>query len=165
MQQLAPLDAVFLSMETPSTPSHIGGLITLDPSSGASPFDFDRFCEFVETRVPRCPRFGWKLQTVPLGLDLPYWVEDDDFCVRDHIHRFALPAPGGATELADLAGLLFEKPLHSGRPLWEMFVIEGLQGGRVAMLWKIHHCLLDGNPARDLSRFCSTSNQSLRRIR
>jgi len=143
MQQLSAKDAVFLAMETAETPSHVGGLALLDAT--ASPdFDHARFVEMLESRIALCPRFMWTVQEVPLGLDRPYWVERDDVAPRDLVHRIAVPSPGGTRELADLAGLLFARPLGRDRPLWEMFYIEGLQGGRVALLWKVHHCLIDG---------------------
>jgi WS/DGAT/MGAT family acyltransferase len=142
MRQLSPLDSIFLSMETPETPGHIGGLAILDAPSGG--FDYDRFVEFVAERLALCPRFSWKLQQVPLGLDLPYWVEEGELDLNQHIRRAALPSPGSQRELAELAGFLFERPIELDKPLWEMHWIEGLQGGRVALLWKIHHCLMDG---------------------
>jgi WS/DGAT/MGAT family acyltransferase len=145
MQQLSSLDAVFLSMETPETPGHIGGLAILDPSTHPQEaFDFERFVEFAAERLALCPRFAWKLQEVPLGLDRPYWVETGALDFRAHIHRMAVPSPGGQRELAELACLLYPRPLDRSRPLWDMTFIEGLQGGRVALLWRVHHCLMDG---------------------
>jgi WS/DGAT/MGAT family acyltransferase len=143
MHQLSANDAVFLSVETPETPSVIGGLAILDLGT-AKNFDFDAFAQFVAERLAVCPRFSWKLQEVPLGLDLPYWVEEGPFDVYEHVHRAALPTPGADRELSDLASQLFTQPLDRSRPLWDMTLIEGLQGGRMALLWKIHHCLLDG---------------------
>jgi len=145
MSQLSALDSVFLSMETPETPGHIGGLAIMDP--GTHPegrFDFDHFVDFVAERLALCPRFSWKLQEVPFGLDEPYWVEEEELDMRRHVQAVALPSPGGARELSQLASFLFERPLDRSMPLWEMFFVEGLQGGRVALLWKIHHCLMDG---------------------
>lgn len=141
--QLTPLDGIFLSVETPETPAHIGGLAILDPSTNDS-FDFNLFRDFVAERVSLCPRFGWRVCEVPFGADLPYWVEDEALDFNKHVHRTALPAPGGQQELSSLAGHLFAMPLDRTRPLWEMYLIEGLQGGRVALLWKVHHCLMDG---------------------
>ena len=101
MTQLSALDGVFLSMETPETPAEIGGLAILDPSTHSSAaFDFDRFVEFTAERLALCPRFSWKVHSVPFGLDLPYWVDDEELDLRKHIHRAALPAPGGKEELA-----------------------------------------------------------------
>lgn len=143
MTQMNPLDGVFLSMETPETPTHIGGLAILDTSAQPS-FDFDHFRDFVAERIALCPRFSWRVSEVPFGLDLPYWVSDEALDFNEHVRRAALPAPGGTRELADFAGHLFAMPLDRTRPLWEMYLIEGLQGGRVALLWKVHHCLMDG---------------------
>ena len=133
MQQLSSVDSVFLSMETPETPGHIGGITILNPSTHPDDaFEFDRFVEFVAERLALCPRFSWRLQQVPLGLDRPYWVETPELDLRQHIHRMAVPSPGGQRELADLAGLLFPQPLDRSRPLWEMRFIEGLQGASIA---------------------------------
>lgn len=151
MQQLSPDDAVFLAIETRECPAHIGGLAILDPSTHPEEgFDFDAFVEHVARRIELCPRFTWALQEVPLGLDRPYWLEHGGFDLEDHIHRMALPAPGGQRELAELANLLFPQPLDRARPLWEMTWIEGLQGGRVGLLWKIHHALMDGGSGAGL---------------
>jgi len=153
MQQLPPLDSLFLSTESTEMPSHIGGLAILDPSDcpgGADVFDFDRFRDFVAGRLPACPRFQWTVQEVPFGLDQPYWVDSGDIDIARHVTRVAVPSPGTTHELAELAGMLFEKQLDRSRPLWEMFFIEGLQGGRVALLWKVHHALMDGQAGAGL---------------
>jgi diacylglycerol O-acyltransferase len=144
-QQLTAMDAVFLSLETPEMPGHIGGLAILDPATHPDEgFDFESFVEFVAERLALCPRFSWRLQEVPFGLDQPYWVEHDELDLKSHIQALAVPSPGGMRELSDLAGFLFAGALDRTRPLWQMYFIEGLQGGRVALLWKVHHCLMDG---------------------
>ena len=143
MDQLSGLDAVFLSMETPSSPAHMGGMTLLDPSGGRG-FSFERLRREICERLPSCPRFTRKLQEVPLGLDLPYWVEDPSFDVDRHLRRIALPAPGGTEELNELVGWIFSQPLDRDHPLWEIWLIEGLAGGRSATLMKLHHCLMDG---------------------
>jgi WS/DGAT/MGAT family acyltransferase len=145
MSQLSALDSVFLSIETPETPGHIGGLVIMDPDTHPDGgFGFDFFVDFVAERLALCPRFAWKLQEVPFGLDEPYWVDEEELDLRRHVQAMALPSPGGTRELSQLASYLFERPLDRRLPLWEMFYIEGLQGGRVALLWKVHHCLMDG---------------------
>ncbi len=145
MQQLTPMDAIFLSMETAETPGHIGGLAILDPSSHPEGrLEYDGFIEFVKERLALVPRFAWRLQEVPLGLDLPYWVQIEDLDYRKQVRRVAVPAPGGHQELSELAAYLFAPALDRSKPLWDMFFIEGLQGGRVALLWRVHHCLMDG---------------------
>jgi len=144
-QQLTALDAVFLSLETPEMPGHIGGLAILDPTTHPTgDFGFETYLELVAERLALCPRFSWKLQEVPFGLDQPYWIEQEELDLKRHVQRIAIPSPGGQRELADLAGYLFAPPLDRSQPLWQMFYIEGLQGGRVALLWKVHHCMMDG---------------------
>jgi WS/DGAT/MGAT family acyltransferase len=143
MQQLPALDAVFLSIETPENPTNIGGLALLDPSTTEG-YYVDRFQDFVAERIALCPRFSFTVQEVPLGADRPYFVEGGELQIEKHVRRVALPFPGGQHELHDLAGFLFQRQLDRDRPLWEMYFIEGLQGGRCAVLWKMHHCLIDG---------------------
>jgi diacylglycerol O-acyltransferase len=151
MQQLSAEDAVFLSMETPELPSHVGGLAFLEPTENSPEAFAERFVDFVRERLTLCERFTWKLQEVPFGLDRPYWIETKNFDVSDHVQRVAVPAPGGAREIAEIAGLLFERPIDRDRPLWEMFLIEGLSGGRCVLLWKVHHCLMDGASGASLT--------------
>ncbi|MDJ0851652.1 MAG: wax ester/triacylglycerol synthase family O-acyltransferase [Myxococcota bacterium] len=143
MAQLDGSDAVFLSMETPEAPGHVGGVTILDPST-AREFSFERLVAHVDERVRLEPRYTRKLREVPLGVDRPYLVDDPDFDASRHIKRIAVPSPGGMREIADLVGELFRRPLDRDRPLWEMWFIEGVEKGRVAMLMKSHHCLMDG---------------------
>ncbi|MAG31066.1 MAG: hypothetical protein CL908_09280 [Deltaproteobacteria bacterium] len=150
MQQLTPQDAVFLSMETNALPAHIGGLAFLNPSEGDG-FSYDGFIDFIRERLGRCERFCWQLQEVPFGLDRPYWIRRDDFDPAEQVSRIAVPSPYSDELLSELTGMLFERPLDRTRPLWEMVLIEGLPGGRVALLWKIHHCLMDGASGANLS--------------
>jgi WS/DGAT/MGAT family acyltransferase len=150
MQQLAPRDALFLSMETPTTPTHIGGLVFLAPEDG-SDFDHDRFVAFVRERLRPIERFSWQLQEVPFGLDRPYWVKREDFDPADHVHSIRIPAPYSPESLSQLAGRIFERPMDRSRPLWDMVLIEGLPNGRYALLWRMHHCMMDGVSGASLS--------------
>lgn len=143
IEQLPAADAVFLAMETPQAPWHVGGLTVLDPTA-CPDFGFERLRDTVAERIRLAPRFTRKLRSVPLGLDRPYLVDDPDFDVARHLHRVAVPSPGGMRELADLAAYLFSRPLDRGRPLWELWWIEGVENGRCGMLMKSHHCLMDG---------------------
>jgi WS/DGAT/MGAT family acyltransferase len=143
LHQLASGDAVFLSTETATAWGHIGGLSILDPSTTTG-FGFEKLVRSVEARIPLVPRFTWRLREVPLGLDEPYWVESERFDVRHHVRRIAVPAPGGMQQLGELAGHLFSRPMDRSRPLWEIWLIEGLEGGRFAMFMKTHHSLMDG---------------------
>ena len=143
IRQLSDGDAVFVSMETDEAPSHIAALTLLDPSTSSS-FGFERFLENLSERIDLVPRFKWKLREVPLGLDRAYWVEDPRFAASKHVQRAAVPAPGDRAALARLAGFLHARALDRSRPLWECWWIEGMEDGRIAILMKIHHCLMDG---------------------
>ncbi len=150
MQQLTPQDAVFLSLETEQLPAHIGGIAFLEPTENVE-FSYDRFVDFIRERLGACDRFSWQLQEVPFGLDRPYWIERENFDPADQIQRIAVPSPYSHEALSDLVGMLFERRLDRTRPLWEMILIEGLPGGRHALLWKVHHCLMDGASGVNLS--------------
>jgi len=143
IHQLADGDAVFVAMETPEAPCHIAGLSILDPSTRAD-FGYETFLAVLSERIALIPRFRWKLREVPLGLDCAYWVEDPGFDVREHVRRVALAAPGDRQTLARLASFLHAQPLDRSRPLWECWWIEGLESGRIAVMIKLHHCLVDG---------------------
>jgi WS/DGAT/MGAT family acyltransferase len=143
MEQLSGGDSVFLAIDTPNAPAHVGGLTVLDPSN-APEFGFARLRDFIDQRIRQAPRLTRKLREVAFGLDRPYLVDDPDFDIDRHLHRIAVPSPGSMRELADLTGYLYSRPLDRNKPLWEMWFIEGVADGRVAMLMKSHHCLMDG---------------------
>lgn len=143
MEQLSGGDTAFLALETPEAPAHVGGLTILDPTTSPD-FGFEKLVATVDQRIRLAPRLVQKLLELPLGLDRPYLVDDPDFEVRNHIHRIAVPSPGSLRELAALVSYLHGQPLHRDRPLWELWFIEGVEGGRCAMFMKSHHCLMDG---------------------
>jgi WS/DGAT/MGAT family acyltransferase len=148
--QLSDRDAVFISVERPEAPSHIAALTILD-SSQSSGFSFERFLEILGERIELVARFKWKLFEPPLGIDRAYWVEDDAFDVSQHVQRVAVPAPGDRAALSRLVAFLHGQSLDRSRPLWESWWIEGLAGDRIAMLLKVHHCLMDGQSGIGLS--------------
>jgi diacylglycerol O-acyltransferase len=145
LRQLTSLDAQFLALETNRQSGHVGGLAILDPSTrpGGS-IDCDDIKALLRERLPLLPPFGWKLVEVPLGLDYPYWIDDDAFDLDFHVRELALPAPGSQTQLTDQVARIFSRPLDRARPLWELYLIQGLEGGHTAVLTKIHHALIDG---------------------
>jgi diacylglycerol O-acyltransferase / wax synthase len=145
MRQLTPLDAQFLAVETSRTYGHVGGLAVYDPSTApGGKLGVDEICRLVGERLHLLPPFRWRLVPVPLGLDLPYWTEDEDFDLDFHIRESAVPPPGQARQLAETVARIFARPLDRSRPLWELYVIHGLEGGRVALLTKVHHAVVDG---------------------
>ena len=149
MDQLSALDSLFIASELPGMPQHVGGLTVLDPSQSKD-FGFEKLLRVVDERIRLAPRYTRRLREVAGGLDRPWLVDDLNFDVRRHVHRIAVPAPGTIRELADLVGLLYPQPLDRSRPLWEMWLIEGVANGRVALLMKSHHCLMDGAAASGL---------------
>jgi WS/DGAT/MGAT family acyltransferase len=145
LRQLSSLDAQFLALETNRQSGHVGGLAILDPSTRPNgAIDCADLKALLEERLPVLPPFGWKLVEVPFGLDYPYWIDDEDFDLDFHVRELALPAPGNQTQLTDQVARIFSRPLDRARPLWELYLIHGLENDRVAVLTKIHHALIDG---------------------
>ena len=144
-QKLTPLDASFLHLETPRTHMHIGGAAIFEPSPlGTGRALYDGLVRAIASRLDLMPRYRQKLAFVPLRLDTPVWVDDPDFNMSNHLLRAALPKPGGDQELQDLIGRVFSRQLDRRRPLWEIYIVEGLRDGRWALLTKSHHAMVDG---------------------
>ncbi len=142
MQQLSGLDSTFLAMESPTTYGHVSSLAIFDPQGTG--VGFDDIKQLVSDRLHLVPPFRRRLVSVPFNLDSPSWIEDPDFDLDFHLRHIAVPAPGDARQLADLAARLAARHLDRRHPLWEMYVIEGLEGGFIAELTKIHHACIDG---------------------
>ncbi|HET6499192.1 MAG TPA: wax ester/triacylglycerol synthase family O-acyltransferase [Amycolatopsis sp.] len=144
MQSLSGLDASFLYLETPSQVLHVCGLLTLDGSAMPGGYRFADFRDRLAERVRGIPEFRRKLHNSPLNLLHPVWVEDTGFDLDHHVHRIAVPAPGDRAELAELCAHFAAQPLDRSRALWQLYVIEGLSDGAVAVLLKMHHATVDG---------------------
>lgn len=144
MERLTGLDAAFLYMETPTTYMHVASTTIFDPSSVEGGYSFQRVKRTVEQRLHLLPPFRRRLIEVPFGLHHPIWVDDPDFDLDYHIRRAALPSPGGMRELAEFSADIVSRPLDRRRPLWEMWLVEGLEGGYVASVAKVHHAAVDG---------------------
>lgn len=144
MQRLTGLDGAFLSFESPTTHLHILGALIFDPSGVEGGVTFEDVRELVASRLHRVPPFRQRLLEVPFGLHHPAMVDDPDFDIDYHVRRAGLPHPGGLAELAALVGDLASRPLDRTRPLWEFHVVEGLADGRLALVPKVHHAILDG---------------------
>jgi diacylglycerol O-acyltransferase len=145
MRQLSSLDAQFLAVESARVYGHVAFLGIYDPTTApGGELDMAAVATLLEQRLHLLPPLRWRLVPVPLGIDLPYWAEDPDFDLGFHVRETALPAPGDDRQLAETVARLFGRPLDRGRPLWELYVIQGLPEGRVALLTKIHHSVVDG---------------------
>jgi len=151
MQRLTGLDATFLYLETPSIHMHVASTAVFDTSTVPDGYSFEKVVELVEIRLHLLPPFRRRLKEVPFQLHHPLWIEDPDFDIENHVIRAALPAPGGAQELADFAADVFSRPLDRTRPLWEMYVVEGLEHGHIASITKTHHAAIDGVSGAELT--------------
>ncbi|MFN2538482.1 MAG: wax ester/triacylglycerol synthase family O-acyltransferase [Mycobacteriales bacterium] len=150
MHQLTGLDAAFLAMETSAVFGHVGSVCVLDPTTAPEPLTLERLTTMIEGRLHLLPPFRRRPVTVPLGLDQPYWIEDPGFDIEYHVRELALPAPGDDKQLAEQAARLHARPLDRSRPLWELYLIHGLQGDRMAVYTKVHHAAIDGVSGSEL---------------
>jgi diacylglycerol O-acyltransferase / wax synthase len=143
VKRLSSDDATFLFVETREFPQHICGLTICNPTEAPN-FGVDAVTDLLAARIPELPVMRWRVTSVPLGIDRPWAVEDTEVDLDYHVRQVAVPAPGGRKELERLIGRLIAYPLDRARPLWELWFIEGVEGGRVALLAKMHHALIDG---------------------
>lgn len=156
MDRLSGLDASFLYLESSSQLLHVCGLILVEPDTMPGGYSFEAFKQVLEQRVSNVAMFNRKLKFVPGRIDFPLWVVDRDFDIDRHVHRMAVPSPGGDAELSEVAGHLAGIPLDRSRPLWEMYVIEGLASGQIAVFTKMHHASVDGvSGSNMISYLCS----------
>jgi WS/DGAT/MGAT family acyltransferase len=150
VDRLSPLDVSFLYLEEPTTPMHVGGVVLFQaPDAG---FDHEQLLRLIEERIALVPRYRQKVRWVPGRIANPVWVDDEEFDVAYHVRRSALPRPGSDAQLRDLVGRIMSRPLDRNRPLWEMYLVEGLSGGRFAILTKTHHAMVDGAGAIDIGQ-------------
>ena len=150
MQYLTSLDALFLHRDEPETPRHIASLAILDP--GEQPLDYDSLIKVINQRIDLVPRYRQIPRHVPGGLGLPVWTDDENFDMTLHVRRSALPKPGTREALHDLVSRLIARRLDHDRPLWELYLIEGLENGQMALLFKSHQALVDGSHTVDLAQ-------------
>ncbi len=148
--RLNPLDVSFLYLEESTTPMHVGGVsVFAIPDDG---FDYDRLVGLIKQRIAFVPRYRQRIRWVPGHLASPVWVDDEHFDISYHVRRSALPRPGTDEQLRDLVARVMSRPLDRNRPLWEMYLVEGLEGGRFAVLSKTHHAMVDGVSAVDIGQ-------------
>ena len=149
-ERLSSLDAAFLNMESPTLHMHVGGLFVFDASERGE-VDFARFLALVRSRLHLVPRYRQKLAYAPFNLGNPVWVDDPQFDLSYHVRHAALPRPGSIAQLTEYAGRILSRQLDRDRPLWELYVIEGLEDGGFAILGKNHHAMIDGLAGIDIA--------------
>jgi WS/DGAT/MGAT family acyltransferase len=149
MQQLTGIDASFLYLETPRSPMHIGGVYIFAPPAG-SEMTFATFKRYIDSRLHLFKTFRQKVMFSPMGLGHPYWVDDEDFNLTNHLYHIALPKPAGKKELMEASAQVYARLLDRSKPLWEITFVEGLSGmegipeNAWAMITKVHHAAIDG---------------------
>ena len=145
MRQLSSLDAQFLNVESPTTVGHVGSLIILDPTTApGGVWNVESVRDLLEPRLHLAAPLRQRLVEVPLGLGRPYWVDDPHFDLEFHLRELALPSPGSREQLGEQVARIHARQLDRSRPLWEAYVITGLEDGKAAFYSKIHHAAIDG---------------------
>ena len=143
-ERLSALDASFLAVEGPSAHMHVGWAATFEPPADAPRPDFETLFDHIAGRLGRAPRFRQRIAPDALGLNAPLWIDAEDFDPAEHIHRSA------AEDLPQLADAVLSEPLRRDRPLWEFWIADRLHDGRIGLVGKVHHCMVDGLAAVEL---------------
>ena len=149
-ERLPAADMSFLTQESASTPMHVATLEIFEPPGDG--FDYENLIALIADRIAFVPRYRQRLLTVPGRLANPVWVDDDDFDLTYHVRRSALPRPGSMDQLRDLVSRVMSRRLDRSRPLWEVYLVEGLEGGRFAVFSTAHQVLVDGVDTLDLGQ-------------
>ncbi|HUA73583.1 MAG TPA: wax ester/triacylglycerol synthase family O-acyltransferase [Solirubrobacteraceae bacterium] len=146
MEWMSPMDSSFLHIEDGKTPMHIGGVSIFE----GPPPPFEQLRAMVAGKMALVPRYRQKVRSVPLAAGPPVWIDDPHFSIDYHLRRTAIPAPGEDAQVRQMAARVFSQHLDRNKPLWELWMVEGMTGGRWALLSKVHHCMVDGEAATDL---------------
>src|SRR6476620_2386447 len=147
--RLTSLDASFLYLEESTTSMHVGSVMVFQPPRQG--FDYDQLVRIIESRIGAIPRFRQKVLDVPGRIANPVWVDDEAFDMGYHVRRAGLPRPGSDRQLQDFVARVQPRKLDRTRPLWEVYLVEGLHDGRFAVVTKTHHALIDGVNALDIA--------------
>lgn len=151
-ERLSFLDGSFLALESPTTHMHVGGLVLFEAAPLTTPdggIDIKRIRAFIDSKLQYVPRYRQHLAWVPIEKN-PVWVDDEHFDLDYHVRHMSLPRPGSEEQLKAAAGRILSQPLNRSKPLWEMWVVEGIEDDRFALIFKIHHCMIDGISGVDL---------------
>jgi len=140
MERMSGMDAGFFFAENDRTPLQIASVSIFE---GPAP-SYGDVIRLILSKLPQVPRYRQRVRTLPVNLARPVWVDDQHFQILYHVRHTAVPAPGGPEELRNLGGRILAQRLDLSRPLWESWMVEGLAGGRWALVSKVHHCMVDG---------------------
>lgn len=143
---MSTLDAGFYFVEHDNVPMHLGSLVVFE---GPVPC-YDDLAQLYTSKLPLVPRYRQVVRTMPFQLFRPVWIDDEHFDIRHHLRRVTVSPPGGGRQLRELAAHIFARRLDRSKPLWEGWLLEGLTGGRWALISKVHHCMVDGVGGTDL---------------
>ena len=149
--RLSSLDLTFLAAESAETPMHVGTVDIFEPP-GEEGFDYESLVALIRDRIAFVPRYRQRVQQVPGRFAGPVWVDDEEFDITFHVRRSALPRPGTHEQLLELVSRIMSRRLDRDRPLWEMYLVEGLEGGRFAVVAKSHQALVDGSGTVDIGQ-------------
>jgi len=155
-ERLSSLDTSFLNLEDATTPMHVGSVMVFNAPTGG--FDYESLVTLISQRIAYVPRYRQRIKTVPVGLANPVWVDDTHFDMSYHVRRSALPRPGSDEQLEELVARIQPRPLDRNRPLWEVYLVEGLAENRFAIITKTHHSLVDGISAVDIGNVLVDGN-------
>jgi diacylglycerol O-acyltransferase len=149
-QRLTALEVSLLALDTAHTPSHVGTVHIFDP--GSESFDYERLIGLIRDRIAYVPRYRQRVRGVPARVAGPVWVDDENFDLTFHVRRSALPRPGTPDELREFVGRILSRRLDRSRPLWEVYLVEGLAGNQFALVSKTHLALVDGVDTVDIGQ-------------
>lgn len=152
MQRLTRREVSILALDTQHTPAHVGTVEIFEAPGSGSEFDYEALVTLIRERLSFVPRYRMRIRTVPGSIAAPVWVEDEDFDLTYHVRRSALPRPGTMQQLREFVGRVMARRLDRSRPLWEVYLLEGLEGNRFALVAKSHECLVDGVDTVDLGQ-------------
>jgi diacylglycerol O-acyltransferase len=147
MERMSPLDAGFFYMEDENVPMHVGSVLVFE----GPPPAYGDLVRLLVAKLGQVPRYRQRVRTVPLHLGRPMWTDDEHFQILYHVRHTAVPSPGGDEQLRNLAGRVFAQRLDMTKPLWEIWLVEGLADDRWAIISKTHHCMVDGVAGMDLA--------------
>ena len=164
MDQLSSIDASFLHLETPETPMHVGSLMLLELPGGYQGGFYEAFKALIGKRMHLAPVLTRKLAQMPFDLAEPVWIEDDDIDLDYHVRTVTLRRPGTMAQLDQLVARLHASLLDRSRPLWEAYVVDGLENGQLALYFKAHHSGVDGKAGVELAKVLYDTSPQIREV-